>query len=851
MRYLLLFTLLLCAGTGVLKAQEKSTFLKAISYYEEQLDIKFSYDPSLVELVSGSFETPESLNEFKSLAESALPIQILKITEGFYTISVTPSIYTLSLTDSIEASIIEPPFFILINSNPIDMQLNNGRTQFEYKPSLSDTIIAYAPGYEKRLIPIDQLINQKKLSVRLMTQTYLLNDVLIEDYITKGINMDPVNQSITISVKDLPLLPGETDGDIFASLAALPGITTPDGRPGNLFIRGNSVDQSMILFDNIPIYHRGHYFGTISPYNPKMVDNVEVYRSGYHPRMGGRVGGAVFVNSDTQVSDQALYGLGLNTLYGMGYGKTPLVDNKLGLVFGARHSYPTSFRSPKLKAISKSVFSATGLEGPQGELINDPEVLFRDFHAKLIYKPRQNHQISISGIYSNTNLTYTASQVVQSGEEERIDYENYGLNTEWKYQLNSEWEASLINTLSQYTYNNITQTSVQEFFAINQLKDYNSRLELSKSSSQNHNLQFGLDYKWQSSETNYRNRLPAVGGMSSETILDISNTTEAHTLSPFTNLEWMASNRLFLQLGLRGSYYSPKSSFQWSPRLSANFDVNSLVQVKAAAGLYHQYLSQVKNLEFGGGGFDNELWMLAGDINGNVISGVQYMCGVLLNKNDWLLDIEGYYKTANGITYYENRRFTEQSTYFTADDLIYGLDVYFKREVGKNGSAWVGYSYSNSKIKLDTTDQITYKSKFIQPHVTYLGYAYNRGRWKFSTVLKYGSGLNAKSLDIAFAEVIFQRAQANREPGAPPAPNPFVDVPERYPSIYSMDLSASYKIPKTENRKWSVSFGLSVINVFNQENLIDRAFRGNPPPPRFVDRRALGFAPNLMMIVEW
>lgn len=842
MRYLLLITLLLCACGSMLMAQQKVSLTQAIQHYEKQLDIKFSYDPALIEKVTGEFNTTQRLTDFTSVLEGSLPFKVQKVSEGYFTLTAIVSEYALTLVDSLESSTIQPPFFLLINSYPTDIQIEDGQALFSYKPSIYDTIIAYAPGYEKRLIPVDRLINNTQISINLMTHTLLLNDVLIEDYITKGINMNPIDHSITINVKNLPLLPGETDGDIFASLAALPGITTPDGRPGNLFIRGNSVDQSMILFDNIPIYHRGHYYGTISPYNPKVVDNVEVYRSGYHPRMGGRVGGAVFVNSDTDVTDKPHYGVGMNTLYALVYGKTPLANDKIGLSFGARHAYPTPIKSPKLNAISKSVFSATGLTDTEGNILAYPDVVFQDYHAKLIAKPHKKHKILVSGIYSNTNLSYE-SPVSMTNDIESTDFENFGFNTEWSYQINELWSTSLINTYSKYTYDNRSETPILELFAVNRLTDYNSRFEISNAGTATHAIQLGLDYKWQSTEIDYRNILQ-IGA----TPIAFASIESAHTFSPYANIEWIGAEKWFLQLGLRGTYYSPKSSLQWSPRLTANYSPMSWIHLKATAGLYHQYLSQVKNLEFGSGGFDNELWMLAGEMNGNIISGEQYMAGFMISGNQWLLDVESYYKTADGITYYEDRRFNDRSGYFTADDALYGIDTYLKREVGEYTSAWLGYSYSNSKVTLDTTNQVSYKSKYVQPHVAYVGFAFQKNRWKLSAVGKFGSGLNAKSLEIAYAQVIYENAQANRSPGTPRAPDPFSDVPERYPNTHSIDLSASYKIPPSEDRRWSASFGLSVINTYNQENLIDRAFRGRSG---FIDRTALGFAPNLMMMIEW
>ncbi|WP_176214699.1 TonB-dependent receptor plug domain-containing protein [Reichenbachiella faecimaris] len=839
----------MCIGVGVLSAQQKLPFLKAVQQYEKELDASFSYDPAVFGHIQKEFSSNKSLAEFITEAQAQLPVRIERVGENYYTLVLVESTYELTLTDSLASTPINPPFFVLINSNPTDIQLENDKATFTYKPNRSETVIAYAPGYEKKILPFEYLLNHKTLDISLMTQTYLLNDVMIEDFITKGINMDPSNQKISIKVKDLPLLPGETDGDIFASLAALPGITTPDGRPGNLFIRGTAPDQSLILFDNIPMYHRGHYFGTISPYNQKIVNEVEVFRSGYHPRVGGRVGGAVFINTEDNIDNESSYGFGANTLYALGYAKTTLTNKKASLVLGARHSYPTAVRSPKLNAITESVFAATGISDDEGNIGTDVDVTFQDYHAKLIAMPNDKNKITVSGIYSSSDLSYKLIMGAALNQIEGINFENYGVNTEWKCEINPNWSTSIINTLGNYTYSSGSPTPMGETKGENTIKDYNARFELSNSNQPSHDLQLGVDYKLQSSQLKYNNTTDGIINNSAETVFR-DDKYQAHTISPFANFSWF-TQQFSLQLGLRGSFYSPKQAFYLSPRVQGNYTVNPWLNIKASAGRYHQFLSQVRNLQIGVGGFDNAMWQLATNEQGNVISGSQYMAGFMINQDQWLFDTEVFYKTANNVTYYENLFLDNTSEYFTADNILYGIDTYVRKSFNEATTAWVGYSYGDSKITLDTTNQTTYKSKYVQPHVVYVGSAFQKDRWKLSGVWKYGSGLNAQSLEIAYAQVIYERAQANRPPGAPRAPDPFAEVPERYPNVHSLDLSASYKIPFTNERPWSASFGLSVINVFDTKNLIDRAFRGNPPPPKWVDRNALGFAPNLMVMIEW
>lgn len=851
MRHFLILMALLCSFFLV-TAQEtqKKSITEILSLYENQLNIKFSFDPELIQYVNSRFDYKNDLEDFISTVEDTLPIRFQKIGDQYYTISSVVTGYSLTVSDSLSDKKIAPlELIILVNGEPVTLEYNENSITFNHKPDFRNTVMVYSIGYNKKVIGFSDLINKRQLSLKISSPLLKLSEVIIQDYLTKGINLNPSNQSINIAVRDLPLLPGETDGDIFASITALPGITNPDGRAGNLFVRGSDTDQTMILFDNIPVYHKGHYYGTISPYNPKVVDNVEVYRNGFHPRLGGRVGGAIIINSDQNIQSEAKTGFGLNSLFGMAYTKIPITSKKLGISIGARRSFPSAFQSPKLTAISESVFDGTGLVNQNGDLTGDIDVLFEDYHGRVTFQLNDQNNLSLSGIYTNTDVN-SSIETGMPGASDNALFRNSGLNFDWKSEFNQNWQSSFSATASQYRYEYITKTAAQVpiYSAINELTDINLRQEFSHRNENTFWCQMGIDYKWQEVFVDFEGTPPNdpinIPGSS------LNNTTSAHSVSPFANWEYYGLKKWYFQLGIRGTYFSQLDNFKIAPRVLVNYELTNWMTLKASTGWYNQYLSQVKNLEFGGGGFDNELWTLADNEQGHIIDGTQSMLGTTINKGSWILDIEAFRKKAKNITVYEERRFVENRGYFTMDQLNYGIDFLLKRQINNDASIWSGYSYNRSKITIDTTNQTTYEAKYVQPNVWYLGGAYQKNRWKMSAAWKYASGLNAQSLDLIHAELLRLRMLANNPPpqGAPSPPNPFENRPLRYDNIHSLDLSVSYKIPKNDQHKWSASFGVSLINVFNQEIVVDQVFRGMDG---FVERQALKFAPNIMAIIEW
>ncbi len=841
----MIFLAMLClrAVSGISQHAGHGNLPETITFFERKEGVTFAYDPDLLAHINHQFDTANvTLQSFVAQVESSLPLTIRAVDNRYYIVSTTSANYRLTLADSVTGTYISdtPGTAVLLNGQPLPGTIGQHELVFSYQPELADTLEVYVPGYSPVQISIHKLLNEQQFTVQLNVPTVHLAKILIEDYLTAGIDLNPASQHISIKLADLPLLPGETDGDLFASLAALPGVTTPDNRAGNLFIRGSSTDQSLVLFDNIPIYHRGHYFGTISPYNPKVVEEVKVYRNGYHPRFGGRAGGAVEISSARQPAQNPTTGVGTNSLYAMGFTKLPLAGKKMGVSIGARRSYPYSFSSPKLRSISEMVFAASALVDSSGRLREDIDVVFEDYHGRITLEANRKNAFYFTSIFTRSKTAFS----VNLPEENNV--KNAGFNLGWDRHIGERMHSQLSVTWSDYAYSyriGSAQSNPPPGHAINDIQDFNIREELNVNFNSTNEMQLGVDYHFQQTGFDYnagspRDSLPVL----------LARQAEAHTFSPFANFELNSLEKFYLQLGIRATAYSLAKEFNVTPRIFANYYPNRALTLKTSLGWYRQYLSQVKTLEFSSGGFDNELWLLTESGDG-IISGAQAMVGGIVSAKSWIFDLETYHKTAANVTYYNNKKFSNtRGAYFTADHQMYGADFFAKKRVSERVSLWAGYSWSQSLVVLDSA---TYDSKYSQPHVYYLGGVIHKNHFKLSAGWKYGSGLNARSLDMIQQENMFLNGRASAPPGAPRPANPFASLPARYAAVHMLDLSASYAIPRTEARKWSSTIGLSLINLYNQVNLTDKVTRAGFPAPFIEDRHAMQFAPNLMIMVEW
>ncbi|MFY0608437.1 MAG: TonB-dependent receptor plug domain-containing protein [Cyclobacteriaceae bacterium] len=823
---------------------------------EEKYQVKFSYDPEILANISITEENLQNLESFLSFLSNTYPLSIQKVSEKYYTISLTQSTYLLSLSDSITAEPLPTELYVFaVNGKLIKSTTNKGAVEVQYTPHPDDKVEVMVYGFDSKEVGFNELINSRKIIKALSPEIVRLQDILIEDYLTKGINLNPTNQTISIKTADLPLLPGETDGDIFASLAALPGISYPDNRPGNLFIRGSSRDQSLIVLNDIPIYHNGHYFGTISPYNPMLIDKVEVYRNGFQPNIGGRVGGAIALTTQDKPLEESQFGIGTNTLYGHGYAKVVSKDKKLSTSIGARRSYPYSFDSPKLRAISDMVFQTTILENQLANVGGNLDVVFEDYLSTSHYEINSRNKLSLTGLYSRSSIAYGLDTLKESNQ-----HDNLAGNLKWTSRLTDKFSSETSLTVSKFEslfLQEAIDSISRESQASNRINDIGFIQEFTNKLGKNL-LTSGVEVHHQSVSFATRTRGVLLGNR-----VPAEAQVTSITASPYINMAINQFEDWEIQSGLRVNYYSHLNDWRIAPRLFVNYYGIDNTIIKGTLGQYNQYLSQVKTLEFGNGGFDNDLWVLADQDTARVLEGLQTMLGGVYSKNGLTIDLEGYYKTAKNVSYYSAGNFNSRGFFLFGKHQMYGADLLIKKQATKNLSLWGGYSLAFSKVVLDSAKDISYDSQYSQPHIFKIGAAWAHRNLKVSAGWSLMSGQKVKTFRIIASEKNFQRFladRANGEHGNPPPnggrprpsiENPFESLPYRYDPLHTLDVSASYTLPKTDHRGFKTVIGISIMNLYNQQNQIDKVVRANLPVADLLDRYAMSFAPNLMVTLEW
>lgn len=92
-----------------------------------------------------------------------------------------------------------------------------------------------------------------------------------------------------IRVSDLERVPTPAgSGDLASYLQTLPGVVSTGDRGGQLYVRGGTPSENMVLIDGSVIYQPFHIIGFFSVFPEEVISNADFYASGFGPEYSGR-----------------------------------------------------------------------------------------------------------------------------------------------------------------------------------------------------------------------------------------------------------------------------------------------------------------------------------------------------------------------------------------------------------------------------------------------------------------------------------------------------------------------------------------------------------------------------------
>jgi hypothetical protein len=207
------------------------------------------------------------------------------------------------------------------------------------------------------------------------------------------------------------------------------------------------------------------------------------------------------------------------------------------------------------------------------------------------------------------------------------------------------------------------------------------------------------------------------------------------------------------------------------------------------------------------------------------------------NKDGWLVDVGAYIKKVNGITT-QSQGFLNQYEFVKEHGSysVNGLDLLVRKNIN-NTNVWLSYSYMDNIYTFDSLPENEFLSNFDITHTITFGSAITINKLNIAAGFNWHSG-KPISTPVMGNEII----------GGSINYNPTNSV--RLEDYFRIDLSATYKYEVNENV--NIKSGISVWNLLDQENVIDRYYKiNNEGNTNEMEVQSLGFTPNAILKIQF
>jgi len=340
------------------------------------------------------------------------------------------------------------------------------------------------------------------------------------------------------TIKSIPAILGETD--ILKASLLLPGIKTVGEVSSGFNVRGGSTDQNLILFNNAPVFNPSHLFGFFSAFNPDVIKEFEIYKSGIPAQYGGRVSSVFDIKMKQGNMKKASLSAGISPVAARITVEGPIIKDKLSYLLGTRATY-----------------SDWILNRIQDPALQNSDARFYDITGKTTWKPSPKDMLDVSGYYSKDYFKLNSDTVYQ--------YSNSSISSSWKHFFGEKLIMELQGLFSGYAYNiSSRQNSPSDFSLTYNIYHNEFRSDFNYFLNNKHNLRFGLNSIFYLMNPN---EFRPLGGVS-DIIPFILEKEHAIESGIYISDEYDAGPRLKLYAGMRYSMYhylGPRTVYLYGP----------------------------------------------------------------------------------------------------------------------------------------------------------------------------------------------------------------------------------------------------------------------------------------------
>jgi ferric enterobactin receptor len=739
-------------------------------------------------------------------------------------------------------------------------------------PSDTCRLVVTYMGYQQEVYSLKGLASKATVTIGLFQTVKLLNEVNIKGKRSDGVmNTDKKRIStLQLTPARLDELPNIGEKDILRSFQLMPGISGSNESSSGAYVRGGTPDQNLVLFDGFTVYQVDHLYGFFSAFNSNAVKDVTMYKGGFSPKFGGRLSSVTDIVGKEGNSKELNIGADISLLSANVFAEKPLND-KSTFIFAYRRSYEGPLYNKIFNKFNSSSSQATtpqiggngqgpprgGGFGGAGPTVTTPSSAFYDLNAKYNYSPDDKNRFSWSYYMGNDNLDN--SQIIELpsfisnggniSNTDKTTYGNVGSSIKWSRRWTPKLYSNTLVSYSSYhsdrdnsrklsitdSEGNATEVS-NGTFEKNRLKDFSLKSDLELQLSGKAKLLFGgfasnqdVSYEYSQNDTSKL----------------INQKTQALTAGLYTELELQPTERLQIKPGIRANYYSQTGKLYYEPRLGITYMLNDKLTLKASTGKFYQFTNRVIREDILSGSRD--FWVLSNGGSIPVSSADHYIAGFSYEMPEFLIDVEGYYKSLDNLSEYSQRQTGNRRTGIALEENFYtgtgtskGIEFLLQKTRGKF-TGWVSYTLAKATNNFDVYGGEFAASQDNRHEVKVVG-MYRLGRWAFSATWIFATG---KPYTAPLTSYTINNYSGSGQT--------FLTVSdknaERMPDYHRLDASATYDLIKVDSRKVG-SIGFSLFNIYNRTNLWYKQYSIVNNQVIASDVSYLGLTPNITLSLK-
>ena len=550
-----------------------------------------------------------------------------------------------------------------------------------------------------------------RLDVALQVESVDLEEIVIQAERREELEQATQSSFIALQVEPLQQMPAIGEADLLRSLQLLPGIQSASDISSGLYVRGGGPDQTAILLDHIPLYNPSHLFGFFSTFNPDAIKDVQLYKGAY-PAAYGRTLGAVLDVSNREGNRQRFSGRGGISLIA----SRLLAEGPVG-----QGSWMMAGRRTYLEPVLSAVRSFD---------IDIPlNYYFYDFNGK-VNQRWGDDTFTVSTYWGQDDLRVD----IEDEDESFVDmrWGNRAVTARWTRVFSPTLFGHFMAAGSSYE--SILSFSFFDtpFGIANSIRDWSLKGDVDYFANRDHTLTLGFLatlFEFDYSESFNRQE---------ESLYQRSVLASAYVQD-----EWQAGPLTRLRLGGRGTYFSVGDRLHFTPRLSLSHALSDKIRIKAAGGMYRQYLQLITTEAFSGGDF----WV---PLDSSVEPGRSYQGVVGTEWNPsrrYQLSLEAYYTDLANLVVLDNAQAVDSES--TRSEDIFksggtgwasGVEVFLQRRTGAL-TGWVGYTLGWTRRTFSELNRgRTFPPKYDRRHDLSFVLSYNLGKWRLGSNLVYATG---------------------------------------------------------------------------------------------------------------